>query len=168
MNKISYTTFDSTQKKRMPSLVSGFTLIEVLFSIAILVLLSTIILSALRLLSGREKISTEAKKVIVAIEEARAKTISGEGGQRFGVYIMPNQLIIYEHPYLENNPNNKVLYLEGGISISSYTISGGGNQILFNKISGETNNDGTITLLSKSGDTKQINVQKTGSVYAIE
>ena len=165
MNKTSHTTCNSAQKKQIPSLVSGLTLIEVLISIAILVFLTTVTLGAFRLMSGNERVSVEAKKVISAIEEARSKTLSSEGGQRFGVYLLINQAVLYEDPYVENNINNKIFYIEGGVDISSFSLSGGGNQVLFQRISGETDNDGTINFVSSSGRTKQIIIQKTGNAY---
>ena len=144
---------------------NGLTLVEVLVSIAILVFLTTITLGALRLMSGNERVSVEAKKVVNAVEEARSKTLSSEGGQRFGVYIKAREVTLYEDPYVENNVNNKNFYIEGGVTVSSYTLAGGGDKILFKKVSGETDNDGVVVLTSSSGNTKQIIIQKTGNAY---
>ena len=145
----------------------GLTLVEILISIAILTFLFLFGLSAFRVFSGKEALSTEAKKITTAIEEARSKTLSSEGGERFGVYLLTNGIVVFQYPYVEGGLNNKNVSLERGVSISSYLLTGGGNQILFKKISGETDNNGSITLVS-SRESKQIILEKTGLSYIQE
>lgn len=145
----------------------GITLLEILFTVAILVFLLSVTIGSMRLISGGQKLKAEAKKISTAVEEARSKTLSSEGGQRFGVRLGSDTVVIYEYPYTQNNVNNKTIHLERGVSILSYNLSGGGNEVLFNKISGETDNDGSI-VVSYSGSTKEIFIQKTGNSYLSE
>ena len=149
---------------------SGLTLIEIIIVLAIFVIIILVgnnITSSL-FSFGKEKIlDKEMAKIKSELEEARVLTLASKGGVSYGIHFDTEQIVLFQgSSYLPNSPSNSTENIDFKVNISNVALTGGGNEVMFQKISGETNQSGNITIALKNDATKTRNilVTKTGLV----
>jgi prepilin-type N-terminal cleavage/methylation domain-containing protein len=147
----------------------GFTLLEIILASGILV----IVLSGSFLIFSKfgktHSLTTSSEKVISVLQEARSKTISSQSGSSFGVLFGEEVVTLFQSPYVENHPANKKIQLVGPVKISGINLNGGGAEVVFSRIFGETNQSGSVTVsLKDNSSSMTIIIQSTGNVYITE
>lgn len=146
---------------------TGFTLIEILIVVVILGgILSTTIIS-LSKFHRAQVLRTTSEEIISLLNDARSRTFSSENSSQYGVHVTSSDATLYIGPtYTSGTSTNKVTTIDSLVSISSISLNGGVSDVLFNRLSGDTNGYGTITLQLVSDATKQkvITILKTGTV----
>ena len=145
----------------------GFTLLEVLIVVGILALLVT--LSAKPLLSFYRNIRFQGavENVLTMLDEARKSTLSSYNSSQYGVHFETNRTVLFRgDTFTEPNPENDEYIFSDIIEISSSTFSGGGDDVVFERITGETANGGVleIVLLTASSTRKIITIHTSGLV----
>ena len=146
---------------------AGFTLIEIIIVIAILVVLSVVILNVFRTFDESKALSQEASNVISVLEKARQLTLFSKDFSQYGVHFDTDEITLFRGiTYSSSDPNNSSTKLHSKVSIASVTLSGGGSDVIFKRLSGETDQDGTIVLQNKfdATDTINITIEKTGLI----
>ncbi len=143
----------------------GFTLIELVIALGVMVLLISVIWTGLEKTRKNQALSTGVETVLSALREARTKTLSLEGNQSYGVYLEEDRVVIFPgESFSEPNILNQEFWLEKAISISTTSLAVSTSTILFNAVTGEVPNYGTITISLKSdaSTNRTINVSRTG------
>ena len=145
----------------------GFTLVEVLFALAILAFLlgsSTIALSVLR---GDTDLQAEARSFQRVLELARNKTIASEGDARHGVYVDvgANQYVLFQGDDYASGVSEGVFQLRDTIEFESASF-GGGQEVVFDRIQGTTSQAGSAVLRVKadSADIRTVSVEQSGNM----
>ncbi|HEY4490196.1 MAG TPA: prepilin-type N-terminal cleavage/methylation domain-containing protein [Candidatus Paceibacterota bacterium] len=141
---------------------TGFTAIEILISVAILAALAILTFSSFSSLSQSQILEKESLNVLSAIEKARSMTLSSEKDSVWGVRFDTDSVVIFKENYSSGDPDNITIDLNSGVTISSTNLNGGGSSVIFEKLTGETQNFGTTTLRSKINSTKNIIILSTG------
>jgi prepilin-type N-terminal cleavage/methylation domain-containing protein len=140
----------------------GFSIIELLIVLGIIVLVSIIIFPAISKFKDTQTLKTSVEDVSSLIAKARVQTISGNEGRAFGVTI-------------DASTKTFTLYaLSGGTKITRETttlpsqiaVSTTTTDIQFEKVTGEAVSSGTITLTNQSGLTRTITVSGIGTITA--
>ncbi|MCR4334584.1 MAG: type II secretion system GspH family protein [Patescibacteria group bacterium] len=133
--------------------MKGFTIIEILVGIGILVIVATLSVSSFFGYSQKEILDKSVLKIESLLEEARSAG--------YGVHFSSNQINFF-------NGNNEEYILPNSIVINVELIDEG-NDIIFDKIAGTTDQYGTITVsLSTNADLKKtIIIYKTGLIENI-
>jgi Tfp pilus assembly protein PilW len=145
----------------------GLTLLEILISVAVLVLIVSVITSIFLSFDKHQALERDVSKVISTLEKAKALTLFSREASQYGVHIEASQITLFKgSTYQVGASDNRLTGLHSKVSISGYTLNGGGDDIVFDRLTGETSQDGTITLMSKidSSQTKTITIEKTGLV----
>jgi len=145
----------------------GFTLIEVLISIAILALITAVILGIFRLFDENRALSSATAGVISVIEKARQLTLFSKDSSQYGVHFDTNEVVIFKgDTFSAMDVNNITTKLHSKIFIEDISLNGGAPDLIFERLSGETEEYGTITIQSKadSSKTKVLIIEKTGLV----
>ena len=145
----------------------GFTLIEIMVVISIIVVLVSISASAVLLFSKESNLSINAEEIIGALRQAQNKSLASEGASRYGVYFdstsSPNQYLLFNgSDYADPTRDlsfDQVNDLPGNIEIDSIILSDGGSEVVFERLTGIANQTGSISLRLKG------NPAKTESVY---
>lgn len=142
----------------------GFTLIEILIVISIAAIISSIIMGYFINFKKSESLSLDTDTIVSILRQARSQTLSSKNASQYGVHFSGSNIIIFTgSEYLENNPDNVEFHL--GLIDASFVLnlSGGSNNVVFERMTGETLNFGTVSILS--GDqTKNITIYKTGII----
>ena len=143
---------DKTKAK--PQLVSGFTLIEILVAIAIFLILGAIFIGVFVSLNREQALFGGVTTVKAVLSEARSKTLSSEGSLQYGVHFDDTSgvLTLFEGgSYDSGAPTNMDFPLHSFVDITDVSLSGGGDDIIFKKLTGETDQDGEVVLLVSDG-----------------
>jgi len=148
--------------------MKGFTLVEILIVLAIAVILFTIILTGFANLRESSDLTLAVDEAISFLQEARAKTLSSEGASVYGVHFETSQFVLFAgDTYDLSASSNKIRALPSTIEISIIDLEGVGDDALFKRLTGETDNDGTIKFRQTSNPStlKTIEVLPTGLSY---
>lgn len=148
----------------------AFTLIEILVVLGIAAVLMGVSMSALFTLNKRSGVDIEAKKLQSVLNRARSETLASEGGQNFGVRIetSASEYILFRGVVF--NPidaNNERFVIPVNVTLGAPVLTGGGNDIVFERLTGATKQPGVITL-SDRGDALNVQTICVASSGSIE
>ena len=144
----------------------GFTLIEMVVVIAILVIVVVIAGASFGGIVERQELKRGAGLVRSTLEEARVRTLSSEGASQYGVHVATSTLTLFPGTtYTEGAPDNEIATLPARTHIASTTLVGG-DVVVFKRLSGATDNVGTITvsLIADENESRTITIQQTGLI----
>jgi prepilin-type N-terminal cleavage/methylation domain-containing protein len=143
----------------------GFTLIELLVVISIILILTLISLQGLQTFAYRTGYIGASRTVLGALEEARARTLASDGGISYGVHFETNSVTIFQSPtYVAGATTNDTRLLPARTSIDTVTLNGGGNDVIFARLTGKTTSSGTIRVIvtADASASRTITVYPTG------
>lgn len=143
----------------------GFALLEVIFAVVVIGIIGAIIFSPLSSFKNSQLLRGTTENVLAVIEESRSLTLSSHESNQYGIHLETDSITLFTGPtYLLNDPSNRVSSVESGVSISSWALQGGGDDIIFERLTGETEQYGTITVTLSTGVSKTITVSRLGNV----
>lgn len=145
----------------------GFSINEVIIVIAIMAVLFSSVFIAFSRLNREKSLERSVSEILSVLEEARAMTLASKNNSPYGVHFQTDKVVLFMgYTFIQGDPNNKDIGLTSDVTISNIALSGGGNDIVFKRLSGETEQDGiiTISLTSDPLKLKTISIQKTGIV----
>ena len=149
------------------SLSRGFSLIEILIAIFIFGLLLAIGFLSYRFFEYGTELDIEAQSILAISKLAQTKTLASEGASQYGVHFEADKYVFFKgDTYIDGAADNEVHQLPSRLDIYSIVLNGGGNDVIFERISGITNQDGTIGLqiTSDPSQTKTINISPFGKI----
>lgn len=147
----------------------GFSLLELLLVLAILAILAAVILPQFSKFRRSSTLNTDTMNVVTLINRARLLSVSAKNDTRYGVHLEAGQIVLFEGAtYTAGASTNEVFVLSDGVTFSGTTINGGGSEILFEKITGDTNNNATTTMSIVGGDTNVTLVVNPSGVVATQ
>ena len=143
----------------------GFTAIEILIVLAIATVLFAIIVSGFAGLREHSDMNLVVDTSVSYLQEARTKTLSSENASVYGVHFETSQFVFFVgSTYSAVSTTNKVYTLPSSVEVSPINLEGGGVDVVFKRLTGETDEYGTVTL-RKTADpsvTKVIQILSTG------
>src|SRR3989338_8514855 len=126
---------------------NGFTLIEVIVAIAVAVAVGSIAFVGYRSMSAGSELKTAAFKAVDILNLARQRTLASLAASNYGVHFEQGQFILFKGAiYDPLDPDNIFYPLTDSLEISEIVLSGGGSEVVFNRITGETANTGTVKI----------------------
>ncbi len=146
---------------------NGFTLLEVLIAISILVIMISIAVTVGRSFSDSVNLDNSAKMVEANIKLAKTRSVNALNDTNYGIHFEDNYIVIYdaENIFTEGDLTNEVIDLPDGIKTQSVSFAGGGD-LIFNRLTGVTDNFGSleVALIKDSSKKRQIVINKEGQV----
>lgn len=125
----------------------GFGLLELLISISIVGALSLIGLWYFTKATNAEALKQDVQGVIAIINEARSLSFASKNALKYGVHLEEFQTILFEgDTYVVGAPTNKYHIFNQRVHKISHSLNGGGDDIVFSRLTGETANFGTINI----------------------
>ena len=161
---IFYKNFLKNQNKQ-----KGFTAVEILISLSILLILTSVAVISFNSFRYKSKVDSEAKNLIFNLESTKANALSGKNGINHGVAFYNNRYIKFQanniNDFVENDPNNEVVNLDSELELT-HSILSGNNAIIFSRINGSINNTATITIshIQKPEIQKNILIENLGDI----
>lgn len=143
----------------------GFSLLELLVVLAIISIVAAIVTTAFSTYRSNNDLKFAAERGVSMLREARAKSLSSENDMQYGVHFETAQIVLFAgSTYNASDPNNVVYAFPSTIQIFPITLTGGAVDVIFKRLTGETSQDGTVTmsLTADTSRTKTINIERTG------
>lgn len=144
----------------------GFSGLEILLSIAILVIAATILTSAFSQFRASSLLVETEATIKGIVHDARARTLGSESNNQYGVHFETTQVVLFlGNIYNASASTNEIYILPVGITISSVGLVFG-NEVVFARLTGLPSTTGTITfqLIRDSAQTKTITILSSGIV----
>lgn len=146
---------------------NGISLIEIILSIAIIVAILLITINLFSNYNEKQVLDNSTEKISSLLKEARSLTLSSRADSSYGVHIEQNLAVLFKgSSYVSGDPNNKINNIDEKTTISLINLNGGGNDVVFQKLTGKTNNYGSIniSLSSDLSKTKVLQIDQTGLI----
>ncbi|MFH1611705.1 MAG: type II secretion system protein [bacterium] len=143
----------------------GFTLIEILTVLSIIVLLITMSGFSYLYFSRKTDLEKNAHDISSIIELAQSKTLASEGSAQHGVHFESDKYVLFVgDTYIVDDINNKEYHLPSRLEISAINLIGGGQNTIFEKISGRTEQSGTVVIrpIAEPTDIRTITIFSSG------
>ena len=149
------------------SIDRGVSIVEILVVIAILSILSVMTFETFWKLNSTKAIETDASRVLLELQEARSLTVSSKNADQYGIHFASSSFTLFEGAsFVAGSSTNVTNNLNPAVLISSTSFAGGGADVIFQRLTGETSQNGTVmlSLSASSSVSKTITVYKTGVV----
>lgn len=149
----------------------GFTLIEVVIVLAILAVILTIVIFDFLSFKKETDVQNSSQEFAVVLQLAQSKTLSSENDSKYGVYldttVLPNKYILFKGAsYDLRDVSADIIYFLPD-TIEFYSISlGGGNEVVFNKLTGASEEQGSVSirLISDINKNKTVYITSSGVI----
>jgi Tfp pilus assembly protein FimT len=144
----------------------GFTALELILVLAVVFLLFAAVAVPFSSYRESQVLNASAEEITSLLNEARASSIASRESSQYGVHFEAARAVFFKGTaWSEPSSYNKEFMIDAAISIASTTLNGGGADIVFEGLTGETASFGTITLQSKRTPSKQktVTVLQTGA-----
>jgi prepilin-type N-terminal cleavage/methylation domain-containing protein len=142
----------------------GYTLIELLLVCAILLILALIFAGGFTSFRQAQALQLDSRNAASFIEKARAQTLAGQGGVPYGVHVGTSTLTLFAgSSYDPNGAGNETLAFDSGVAVVQTSLAGNGSDIVFEQLSGDTQEYGSITL-SVGSSQRTVTVSSAGIV----
>lgn len=150
----------------------GFTLLEVLFSIAILAIIFLITIKSFSGEVAENELQSIADNIVAKLELARSNAITGKSGQNYGVKFGDKYFTYFTgSSFISSNQSNERTDIGDKFEITN-DIPGADDVIVFSKLKGDINHSGPITItiseVSNFENTIQLKIGKLGDVSMVE
>jgi len=149
----------------------GFTIIELLTTIAILVILIAISVSSFLFFQKESDLNSSSEEIINALRRAQNKTLASEGNSQYGVYfdtsVSPRRYTLFKGIDYSSRDSSfdEVHKLSKNIEIYEINLSGE-NEVVFARITGAAFPSGDISLRLETNptETKTIYIEGSGLI----
>ncbi len=157
-----------TQKCLALSSSKGFTIIEMLIVVTILMVLVAMAVQPFFTIKKATDVDTAAEEFMGVVKLAQSRTVSSENSVQYGVYLntssLPNQYIMFKGAsYATRDTTADVTYLLPNTVQFSGVSLGSVNQIVFDKLTGASEESGTISIRSKVDNSQSKTMYVTSS-----
>lgn len=150
---------------------AGYTLIELMVVLSIIMILLGIITINLSHSQQKASIAAEEQVLLSDMKQQQLKAMIGDTEGRadsssYGVHFDLNQYVLFHGTYLAGDPGNFTINLK-----ENFQFDSPGTNIIFEKISGELSSDSSSSIVLRdttNGATKTIMINRYGVVTQVQ
>lgn len=146
--------------------MKAFTLLEVLVVVGIISILAGIVQLNLQPFGNQSDLTGSVQSIVSLLRKAQNLSISSKNLSPHGVHFQSNTYTLFQGPaYNASSTSNEVHALPSRLEFSSIAITGG-NDALFERIDGRTDNYGTIQLrvIANPSASSTILIEPSGNI----
>ena len=146
---------------------SGLTIIEIMIAVSVVVVLAALSFQVFNVFIKRQALDKDAQKIASMLKEARSATLASRANSVYGVHFVATRTVMFKGTvFIESDSNNRELSLNPRVQITVTNLNGGGSDIIFDRLTGATDQYGSITLslVASTSITKIISIEETGIV----
>ena len=148
--------------------LTGFTFLEILIAIAIIALLSATAFVSFNKSRHVRDLTTSSQNVLSVLRLAQSRTLAGENDSAWGVRLASNQVTLFQGDTFAGSPLTKIYPLPGSVQITNISLNGGGSDVIFKRITGETDQTGTpafvLSVVDSPSDAFSVTIDSLGKV----
>ena len=146
--------------------MKAYTLIELLIVIGVLAILTGMASLSMVSFSQGSDIETTTTIVAGALKEARANSMADIDDKTWGLFLENNRVIVFADDgggFVPGDASNSYRILANHTGLS-WNLAGGGQAVEFIKRTGETTNDGEVTITGQAVAPKVISINGQGMI----
>ena len=143
----------------------GFMLLQLMIGIVVIGIWSGIVALNLGSFLGRQAVDNGVGDITTLLDEARSRTLAREGGTQYGVHLEATKAVLFSGTtYSSTAPDNRTVILDRSTQITSIALSGGGSDVIFDPLSGDTDEDGSFVVgsVTTSAGAKTVTITHAG------
>ena len=147
----------------------GFTFIELVVVMGILIVLGAVAIPTIFDFQEESALNDGAREIVSTLSLAQSKTLASEGGERWGVYFTtstsPEQYVLFKGEDFDSRTTSSDKVSKVFRTLEFFEINfGGGQEIVFDRITGETSQTGRVSLRlkDKPGRFRIVYVENSG------
>lgn len=145
----------------------GFSALELMIVIGILGIIISIVIGGFSGFRNTSILLVGTEDVVSLMTQARSDALSSKGDSVYGMHFETNRVVLFKgSSFSDADPNNRVLLLDQRLNATNISLNGGGVDIVFNRLTGKTDQYGTIKVIVVGASTtfKTITIYSTGLV----
>jgi len=145
----------------------GFSVIELLVTVAIIGVISAIVLIPFSGFRDTKVLDTTADSIVSLLGEARQDTLLSKNASQYGVHFEATRMVYFKGTsFTEPDADNKEIIFDSIVQLSDISFTGSGGNVVFERLTGKTLNSGSTTIQIISEPSRQIiiTVEPTGIV----
>lgn len=125
----------------------GFVFVELLVVVSIIMLLAGMVLASFRFFQNKMGLDETADQAVNILRLAQNKTLASEEQTSYGVHFAADNFILFAgSSYTPASPSNQQYDLAKGLEFFNVNLAGSGQDVVFNRLNGRTNQFGQVSL----------------------
>ena len=139
---------------------SGFTLMEILLSVAIIAIIAGTSIPIYQSFQVRNDLDVVANSIVQTLRRAQVLSQSSDGDSSWGVYIQSTSTVLFKGSSyaLRTSALDEIFEVPGSLTPTGVL------EIVFTKFTGEPQVTGTTTLTSTTNETRNIYINSKGMI----
>jgi Tfp pilus assembly protein FimT len=133
----------------MNKFIKGNSLIEIVIAMAIITIILVITVPRINDFRTHQTLKNTASEVVNLLNEAKTSTLFSKNSTVYGVHFETSRMVLFTGTtFSDSAVTNKVITFDSLVTLPSGNIvlNGNGVDIVFDRLTGNTSNHGTITL----------------------
>jgi len=138
---------------------------EVVIAITIIVVIAIFAIRPFINFRHNQSLEIAVTGTLSLLDEARGATLSSRDDEVYGVHFESGRAVLFKGGvFTEPSSDNRGITFDERVTLSNIDLDGGDDDVLFSRLTGETNDTGTLTfsLINNASTTRIINISKTG------
>ena len=147
--------------------MKGFSLLEIIFMFAVLFVITAIVVGGFLAFKRGSELTLANEHILSQLTEAKTRTLAAQDNAAWGAHLETDRVILFKESFVAENPENEITTLPESVEINAIALVGGGHDVIFKRLTGETDHAGTITLRLKNDPdkTRMITIESTGNFH---
>lgn len=147
--------------------MKGFSLLEFVGMFAIILVITAIVVGGVLGFKRGSELTLAREHALSQLREAKARTLASRDNAAWGTHFEINRVTLFRKSYSADASENETTVLPASVEISAIALAGGGSDVIFKRLTGETDQTGAITLRLKDnpGEMRVITIQPSGNFY---
>ena len=142
---------------------------EMLIVIVVLGIVTAVVIGGFLMFKRGSELDSASEDLLSLLLEARSKTLSSKDSSSWGVRFETNRAILFKGTiFVDGAADNNVIAMPPSVEIATIALNGGGQNVVFKRLTGETDQYGALTLRLgyDASYTKTITILQTGIITA--
>lgn len=147
--------------------MKGFSLLEFIGMFAIVLVITAVVIGGFLGFKRGSELTLAKEHALSQLREAKTRTLASRDNAAWGAHFEIDRVILFKETYSASTPTNETIVMPSSVEINTIALAGGGSDVMFKRLTGETNQIGTITLRLKNDTekTRTITIKSTGNFY---
>lgn len=146
---------------------SGISLIEIVLAVAIISIIAAVVVISLSGFRIDQQMDNTQAEILTLFNEAKARTIASVDSSSFGVHIESSRVVLFKgDAFTEPSSDNKEVNIDSRLELANISLSGGGNDVVYSRLTGDVTAFGSFDLrvVSDITNTRAFSITKTGII----
>ena len=147
--------------------ITGFTLIELLIVVGIMAVIGALAFASFATSRRARDVAASGQNALSVLRTASARAAAGQDGVPWGVRLETGRFIIFSGDSFAGSPTTTIYALPAAVEIANIALTGGGQEIVFRRLDGRTDEPGTfdVRAIGSASQIFSITVDPSGRAY---